>query len=186
MKRDLTNREKAALYAKAAGLFDDWVDVYRIASEKSTKEINDIKFLSSSVSRWKNVPEIAQYYEDCVKRINDQAADQRQQAREDERRKVLDELHAGESVCSETKEGVKVARIIDYSDPENRKRLYNDVIAKSKDDPKTQLDAAKMFEQIQKEDKQAAREQKQVRFYLAQRCSECPLYEKARQKAEKG
>ena len=75
--------------------------------------------------------------------------------------------------------------IVDYSDPKNRQRLYNEIIATAKDDPKTRLDAAKVFEQVQRDDREAAKAQKQSRVYLPLACHDCPLYNKARKKPTK-
>lgn len=74
------------------------------------------------------------------------------------------------------------ARNIDYSDPRNRQRLYNEVIANSGDDYKTKLDAAKVFEQIQRDDREAAKAQKQSKIYLPLRCEQCILYQKQKKK----
>ena len=65
---------------------------------------------------------------------------------------------------------------VDYTRPEAQRELLNSLINES-NDPKDKLDAVKVIISSQKDDKQAAREQKQVRFYLAQRCYECPLYQ---------
>ena len=65
---------------------------------------------------------------------------------------------------------------IDYNDPQERKRAYNRIIQESADDPKTQLDALKVFEQLQRDDKQAAKDNQIQRFYTPLKCHSCPLW----------
>lgn len=66
----------------------------------------------------------------------------------------------------------------DYSDPRNQTKLLNEII-KGSDDNKEKIDALKLIMQGQKDDRDGARNQKQVRFYLPLTCDICPLRLKA-------
>lgn len=72
---------------------------------------------------------------------------------------------------------------IDYTKPEAQKRLLNHLI-NSADDGKERLDALKAIVSMQKDDKEASRDNKIQRFYMPIRCSQCPIYAKA-EKARK-
>lgn len=173
----LTEREKAALYYMVFGHVDDWRQVYKIADPTNDK--GEVKYFDQYVSNWKNSDKVQAFIKRIQKEKDDNDAEQRNQGREQERNRSED---------NERTEGNTTPQIktnIDYSDPKNRQRLYNEVIARSKDDPKTQLDAAKMFEQIQKDDREAAKVQKQQRIYLPLTCYDCPLYNKRRKQTTK-
>lgn len=178
INRTLTTREKAAIALHVFTGLDDWRLLYIIAQDEST-QAEKPKFLDAYASRWKNTDKIKQY----IKTLQDEQATrdaiQREKGREEERkRREEGERTNGESQTRKIKE-------IDYGDPKNRRQLYNEVIANSGDDYKTKLDAAKVFEQIQKDDREAAKAQKQSRVYLPVVCNECPLYLKARRKTTK-
>lgn len=176
INKKLTEREKAALIMYVYGYCQDWRKLYAIAVDTSHDlALRDIN-IAVYASRWKNTAKVREFL-----------------AKEKERREIWlgkeRERIAGEireqtdSVCTEKEKRAKITNFVDYSDPDNRKQLYNQVIAASIDDPKTQLDAAKMFEQIQRDDKQAAREQRQVRAYLPITCDICPLYQRAKKRS---
>ena len=173
--KNLSDREKAVLYYHVYSGVDDWQKLYAIADTDPNPPTGNT--LNTLVSRWKRSEKVRDCLEAIQKQKADHDADERNKGKEEEREKIERDFERGES--DEPTNGNK---IVDYSDPENRKRLYNQVIKQAKDDPRTQLDAAKMFEQIQKDDKQAAREQKQVRAYLPLMCHDCPLYQKEREK----
>lgn len=166
--KELTIREKAAI---ALYLTENKVrtsDLYLVGHKKSSEEVAGMKHLDSCASHWFSSPPVQEYIRTRSLRM----ADDQAKEREAMRRELLSELHADS--------GRSGAGIIDYSDPLNREKLYNEVIARSADDPKTQLDAAKMFEQIQKDNREAAStRQRQSRVYLPLRCESCPLYQKA-------
>lgn len=177
-KKYITEREKAALYYYVFGGLDDWRKIYKIA-DPATDGKTDIKYLDTYVSKWKRSDKIQDFLKFLQEEKARQQIEQRNKGREEERNK------AGGNEEIKPEPEAKPTRIIDYSDPKNRQHLYNEVIARSKDDPKTQLDAAKMFEQIQKDDREAAKAQKQTAVYLPLRCESCPLYNKARKKTIK-
>lgn len=181
---EVSNRERAALAAMALGLVDNWTECYIIGADKTRSTLDGRKAASVYASRWKHSERIT----GAFREIQNLIADQRAAARAEGHKKAVEELtrqadeeqrNSGVSTDGEQK---KPVTLIDYSDPNNRKRLYNEVIRDAKTDPKTRLDAAKVFEQIQRDDKQAAREQKQVKAFLPLCCYDCPLYQKAQEK----
>lgn len=176
--RYITEREKAAIYYHVFGGLDNWKQLYMIA-DPETDSKKEIKYLDTYVSKWKNSDKIKDFVKTLQEEKARQQAEQRLKGQEEERNKPEDNER------TEAKPESKDVKVIDYSDPANRKRLYNEVIASSGDDYKTKLDAAKVFEQIQKDDREAARSQKQVRYYLPLRCENCSLYLKAHKKTTK-
>ncbi len=181
---EITTRERAALAALALGLVDSWRECYIIGMNRSREDYERLSDKNMPVTRWKQSARVVQAYEDMQKMIAGKLADARREGYDkavEELTRQADEEQRNNGVSTDGKPANKLA-LIDYSDPNNRKRLYNEVIRDAKSDPKTRLDAAKVFEQIQRDDKQAAREQKQVRAYLPLNCSDCPLYQKAREK----
>lgn len=180
----VTNRERAALAALVLGIVDDWRECYIIGADRSREDFERLASKNAPVSRWKKAARVVKAYEEIQKMIAGRLADARREGYDkavEELSRQADEEQRNSGVNADGKTGGRFA-LIDYSDPNNRKRLYNEVIRDAKSDPKTRLDAAKVFEQIQRDDKQAAREQKQVRAYLPLNCSDCPLYQKAREK----
>ena len=176
--REITEREKAAIYYHIFSGVDDWKQIYKIA-DAATDGNAEIKSLDIYISRWKNSTKVKRCIEEVRQKFSTRLAEERIKGRED----ILN--NPGESEGIQDVKPTTTAKRIDYSDPKNRQKLYNEVIANAKDDPKTQLDAAKMFEQIQKDDREAAKAQKQSRVYLPLRCESCPLYDKARKKTTK-
>lgn len=72
---------------------------------------------------------------------------------------------------------------IDYTKPDAQKKLLNHII-NSSDESKEKLDALKAVMSMQKDDREAARDNKVQRFYMPLKCTQCPLHaraEKARQ-----
>ena len=180
--RKLTEREKATIYYHVFGGVEDWTLLTKIANDASDKETSKVKNLPVMVSRWKNSDKIRNFIKLVQTQKADQDAEQRNKGREEERNKIVT---SEDNERTETKPEPEPKKIVDYSDPKNRQLLYNRVIANAKDDPKTQLDAAKMFEQIQKDDREAAKAQKQSRVYLPLTCNDCPLYNRQRKKTTK-
>ena len=165
--KELTIREKAAITLFLSDDKVSTVDIFICGTSKSVEEVNQMKSLSSAASHWIARPLIQDYIRTMRLKLDDKRAM--------ERSRLLEELR------TEIHDATPITGMIDYSNPKNRQRLYNEVIARSKDDPKTQLDAAKMFEQIQKDDREAAKVLKQSRVYLPLRCESCALYVKAKE-----
>ena len=171
--KDLTIREKAAV---ALYLSDPKNvsprDMLRVARDTTIAETDSLKDVWASASRWFHSERIQTYL-----RGQELLRDEKQAK---ERQAIEAEVFSKINV---TNPGTKIGGGIDYSNPRNRERLYNEIISQSKNDPKTALDAAKMFEQIQKDNREAAvTPQKQVRYYLPLRCESCVLYQKAKER----
>lgn len=183
--KTLSEREKAALYYHVFGGLDDWRQLYRIA-DATTDGKDEVKFLDIYISKWKNSEKVKTFINELrTEQATRLAAERIKGGQEAKHTSEENETQPGESEHTETKKDRKQVEIIDYSDPKNRQRLYNEIIATAKDDPKTRLDAAKVFEQVQRDDREAAKAQKQSRVYLPLTCHDCPLYNKAKKKPTK-
>lgn len=112
-------------------------------------------------------PKVTQFAEYIDRMMADRDADARRRGRE--------EAIQGKGTEGSERTQKRPAALVDYSDPANRKRLYNEVIRDASDDPKTRLDAAKVFEQIQRDDRQAAKDSQIQRFYTPLACRDCPI-----------
>ena len=178
---DATNREKALIFALAAGYVKTWREAYIYSRDKEIKNAIPESVDPAIVTRWKQRLPIQQAYQEAQTTLQDR--DRR--IIEEARREMEEERRTEGNADSERPEARK-SKKVDYSDPEARRRLYNEIIAAAGDDPKTQLDAAKIIEQTQRDDKQAARERKTVVFYTPARCHSCELYQKAENKLKKG
>lgn len=165
MKEEANDREKAAIIYHLYAGCKDWQRIYIIAHDGEQRKIAQDKYLTQNASRWKRSYKIQALLAELTKQKAVQEADREREiekkARESERKNINAEQGKPD--------------IIDYSDPANRRKLYNEVIRDAADDPKTRLDAAKVFEQIQRDDKQAAREQQTQRFYTPKLCEECEI-----------
>ena len=164
---NITDREKAAILALRMGIIPDPKSAYIAAHDSAIKDV-PIKSINSYVSKWMHSDKVVQFTTYIDRLLADRDADARQRAK-DELAKMEEEGRMPE-VSNRTS---SKPRLIDYSDPANRKRLYNEVIRDAAGDPKTRLDAAKVFEQIQRDDKQAARENQVQRFYMPINCKDC-------------
>ena len=196
----ITDRERAAIAMIAAGLLDDWKTAYIIADAKSIKELEEQSQMHTSVSRWKTSAKVQTQLVEYKNYFATIRAKERLQAAEEEREKVYQELQQqNDDTTQDTQnndgtggnerrkyaKNITLVKEIDYTDPENQRKKLNQLINNAKD-PGEALDALKVIIAGQKDDRQAAREQKQVRAYLPQICQDCPLYQKARARLEKG
>lgn len=177
----ITNREKAAVMLAAAGVVDDWTELYFIAEDKSRKDAESVQFVAASVSRWKNSDKIKKCLSEFTKLLADREADARTQGRDEERRKETERKGREENERTASETGRPVAAPVDYYDPTNQRKQINKIIQQATDDPRTQLDAIKAIQQTQRDDKQAAKDQQIQRFYTPVKCAICPIrqeYEK--------
>ena len=169
--KELSIREKAAIALLISEPKTSPSQIYRAAHSGSLDHVEGLADLPATASRWLH-----------SKRIQDYLRSQERE--QNERETKLKDAVIAETLARVRKSdpGASLEQNIDYGKPQNRLRLYNAIIAKSGDDPKTQLDAAKMFEQVQRDDREAAKVQKQTRVYLPLRCEACPLYIEAKEK----
>lgn len=180
MKR-ATAREKAILFALAAGYIDTWETAFILSRQESEADADKLKSRKSSVTHWKQHPEIQNAYNYAITALNLRDEETARKAREEASKKDDEEEErqtAGESNRTETKRAGKV----DYYNPENQRRTINAIIDKAQDDPKTQLDAIKAIQQTQRDDRQAAKDNQIQRFYTPVTCKICPLYQKRQKK----
>lgn len=183
-QKDISLREIAALYYHVFGDINDFQELYKIAYNDKIQNIN-YSNLSDIASKWKRSTKVKNYIDylqekklEYKQKLKKEILKELEQEKEKENIKQLNE----DSEHLKELEQFEARKNIDYSNPKERQRQYNKIIARSDNDPKTQLDALKMFETIQREDKQAAKEGKSVRVYMPLSCDICPLYEKAKRK----
>lgn len=178
-------RQKAAVFALAAGILANWQECFTAAHEGRTSEAARLAENYSNVSHWKASKKIRDYYDECRERIARDQARQHLEGIEEgkqEERRSQEEKRTADSDRTDNK---RPAQSVDYYDPANQRKQINRIIQEASDDPKTQLDAIKAIQQTQRDDRQAARDQKQVKSYLPLRCLSCPLYTKARKNTTK-
>ena len=171
----LTQPEKAAICLHVFGGVDDWTQLYMIALQTYGQKKEPHKFVDTYVSKWKNSTKVKNYIEQLKIKIVEQTTAARIEGREEgkktaESERINNAMRGGNSGP------------VDYYDPKNQRTQINRIIAQAQDDPKTQLDALKAIQQTQREDKQAAKDNKIQRFYTPVPCSSCPLMEKAKKK----
>lgn len=176
VNKKFTEREKAALYMHVFGGVTNWTELYKIASDKSTEDVENDKLPNVQASRWKATKKVQEFVEKLQR--------EKYKLLEAERQKIRAEFERGESERPENAPEGKKSVFVDYSDPANQKRKLNELINKASD-PGEALDALKVIISGQRDDKQAAKERRQVAAYLPICCNDCPLYQKARKRAEK-
>ena len=179
-----TTREKAVILMIAAGLLDDWTEAYFAAEDKSKAECKKIQFPASSVSRWRNSEKVKNLLSEYRQMLEDIKANERLKGAQSEREKDK-KNNEGESERTENNQNRRIAERVDYYDPANQRRQINQIIQQAQDDPKTQLDAIKAIQQTQRDDRQAAKDNKIQRFYVPVTCKTCPLMERAAKKLTK-
>lgn len=185
MAKHTTQREKAILYALAAGYITSWKEAYILGGQKPEEEASKATALKSTVSRWKVHPETIKAYNEVCAIIQAKENAIREEVRREMGKETRGEERQRDNESTSSDDGKKSAKIVDYSNPDNQRRKLNQIVNNAKDSGEA-LDALKVIIQGQRADREAAREQKTVRAYLPLTCSECPLMEKARKKAGKG
>lgn len=183
-KRELTQREKIALYWHVYTNQRQWRNTFIAASDKSEKELLNYANLDTEVSRWKQRKIVADYYEELKYRFRKEEEEKRDNIirsfQEEQERKALEAGGLEDQEDGKRGKGKKSqAGPIDYSDPEQQRKKLNQLINEA-DDDKSALDALKLIISTQKDDREAAKEQKTVRAYLPVTCDICPLYQKAK------
>lgn len=176
-----TDREKAVIFALAAGYIDGWSKAYILSREYSTTQAEEIKSLRPTVTRWKQRDDIQKAYNFAIAALNNRDEATRQKALEEIKTSPEDEGQTTTPADSERTNNQKRSPV-DYYDPKNQRTQINKIIAESQDDPKTQLDAIKAIQQTQRDDRQAAKDNQIQRFYTPVNCHFCPLYLKKRPK----
>lgn len=183
--KHLTERENAILYALALGVIDSWPKAYILANQRPEEEIQKQTALKSTVTRWKQHPEIQKAYNNAVAILKDRDEKIREEAQRAISQDSGEETTTGDNVRTKTQKGRKVAGTVDYTNPTEQARKLNELV-NTATDPGEALDALKVIIASQKADRESAREGKRVVFYTPLKCRDCPLYEKAKQKRAKG
>jgi len=168
----LTDQEKTAIVALVYGFVPSWKEAYRIADGMSDKEAAQNIHFADYTSKWKTSAKVQLYLQTV---LNQKAVQENDLLRKFEK----EMKYSGDNERTENK---KQSSFIDYADPVNQRRKLNELINEASD-PGEALDALKVIISGQKDDRQAAREQRQVRAYLPLACSDCPLYQKANKKS---
>ncbi len=170
--KELTPREKNALFGLAAGFLDNWTECYVIAYDGPAEKVETQTALSSSVSRWKNSAIVQREFQIISERI--------ERAKKEEREKILRESNKGRenSVHTETTKPAQIDKYTDFSKPENQFKKLNELVNTATDSAET-LDALKVIMSAQKADREAARDGKVVKCYIPITCKDCKLYQKA-------
>ena len=113
-----TPREKALLFALAAGYIDNWIDCYKLSREKPTEEAEkqDIKVIRTIVTRLKQRPGIKEAYESALLFLKTRDSETARKASEEARREMeggQEETTGGDSERTKQPRNAK----IDYYDP---------------------------------------------------------------------
>ena len=174
IKKDTTLREKAAIFALAAGYLKTWQQCYIAAYPNTENDAENLRSLPSIVTRWKNVPVISAEYERARKYLQNRDLDTEDKVRAELRQ---EKEETGGSV--RTKSAPEKRAFVDFSRPENQTAKLNELV-NTADDTGEALDALKVIIATQKADREVAKEGRVVRAYLPVSCTDCPLYERAR------
>ena len=176
--KELTPREKNALFGLASGFLDNWTECYIIAYDGPAEKVETQTALSSSVSRWKNSAIVQREFQIISERI--------ERAKREEREKILNDERESDkgrenSVHTETAKPAQIDKYTDFSKPENQFKKLNELVNTATDSAET-LDALKVIMSAQKADREAARDGKVVKCYIPITCKDCKLYLKAAKK----
>ena len=172
-----TDREKAILFVLAAGqLPGGWKQAYILSAQKPEEEITAQKAINTTVSRWKNRPDIIAEYQNAVKIFQTLTATKPATDKTQTDSRTDDNQGNRDGDSESTNKRGRPA--VDYYSPEAQRRTINAIIDRSQDDPKTQLDAIKAIQQTQRDDRQAAKDNQIQRFYTPVTCNLCPMYQK--------
>ena len=164
---ELTVREEAAirLYLHEGEDISP-VYLYRLAHPGSLQEVDSLKDLPASASRWIRSKKVTQYMDEQRAILNDRKAK--------ERMKIESEITARIQASADPGKHT-VPGFVDYSDPKAQLAKLNELI-NTASDPGEALDAMKVLLSKQAELAPAREPEKQQRFFLPLCCSECPLY----------
>lgn len=176
-RKPLTDREKAAILLHIFGGVNDWAVIYCAAYDGTIQQATEQNHFTVLVSRWKNSDKVQNF----IKATREQAA--RDAVRIEDAAKEAARIEAENAATEAGKEDGTRPAGVDYTDPANQRRKLNQIINKAKDSGEA-LDALKVIIATQKDDRQAARDQRQTRVYLPIRCETCPLYERSRAKLQ--
>lgn len=186
MKKYLINKSLTA--AEAAALFwyvfegeKDWKRIYMAAADWSEEDVqNDPTHFGQYVSKWKATAKVKNELQRLKLVKENYIKEIQKQAYEEGRRSAFVEATS----ASDEEIKMKVKGQVDYTNPDAQKEKLNEIINRAKDSGEA-LDALKVIIQGQRNDQDAARNNKIQRFYTPLQCRDCPLYNKAKEKIKK-
>lgn len=178
INKELSVSEQAAIYWAVFGGETDWKRVYMAAAGWNETEAEENTLtLAQYTSRWKGTAKFKREFqrvslikERMIKDIQDVAYEEGRRAAIKQGEAKLDE-DAPRMVAGQT----------DYTDPRAQKEKLNEIINTAKDSGEA-LDALKVIIQGQRQDTEAAKNNKVQRFYTPLQCRDCPLYLEAKEK----
>lgn len=180
----LTDREKAVLYYSIIENCKDWAKLYFMALDVDPEKAKTQLSINSSVSRWKHSEKVNNFLQSAREKLqalhginNNTTTPTTTQNKYTNQNENLQR----DFVSKEPERENQQSKYVDYSNPENQRKKLNQIISQANSSGEA-LDALKVIISGQKDDRQAAKEQKQIRVYLPLVCYDCPLYEKARKK----
>ena len=180
LNKRTTPAEIAAIYYHVFSGCEDWRLLYAIADGiTDPKQIDNIN--RSSVYKWKSSAKITALLEDITRRKYELQNAAIERVRGEIRAEIMNAARDNER--PENGESGSRSGFVDYSRPENQTAKLNELVNRSKD-PGEALDALKVIISTQKADRDAAKEGRVQRVYLPITCDGCPLYQRARKRAE--
>lgn len=172
----ITASERAAIFWQVFEGETDWKVVFMAAAAWDDEDARkNPATLAQYTSKWKALNKVkteisrAQLVkEKYIKKIQDIAY-------EEGRRSVFAEMQQEGNDTSAASRGR-----IDYTDPKMQKEKLNEIINGATDAGEA-LDALKVIIQGQKNDQEAAKNNKIQRFYTPLQCRDCPLYQEKKE-----
>ena len=192
MQKLITLREKAAIYALVSGALETWTDCFVVAMQDHEDVVRRRGGLATMVARWKARQDIKDLYLNAQRFYIDKADQAVEKWKRENPTHKDTEKGGNEDAPGVLGDNVRTEpqtpggrKTVDYTDPKNQARKLNELINRA-DNTGEALDALKVIIQTQKADRDAARDGRQVRAYIPMGCNDCPLYQRAAQKAKKG
>lgn len=159
--KPLTELEKIAITAGTVQTSPDWLTLWKLSHpDSSATNYKAIVIQWTNSAKFKEFQKFVQVTQED--KIN---------------KRVQEELEKRLSADSEpgTRTTKTAPDLIDYSDPQQQRRKLNELV-NTAEDQKEALDALKTIIATQKDDRDSARERKQIQSYLPIKCKSCPLY----------
>lgn len=163
---ELSEREQAAIRLY---LYENEeispVKLYRTAYAGSLREVDSLKDLPASASRWLRSKKVSKYLDEQRAILNDRKAKERMKIESEAVARIQASATAGKHM---------IPGFVDYSQPSAQLNKLNELI-NTASDPGEVLDALKVL--LSKQTELAPQKtEKASRFYRPLVCSDCPLY----------
>ena len=178
MKRSLLNKtltpaEKAALFWWVMEGEKDWMQVYLAATGMTEDDLakDNRVVIGQYMSKWKATSKVKNEIQRLKLIKENRTKDLQQQAYDEGRKSAFEES----TDATDEEIRTKIKGITDYTDPKNQKDKLNEIINSARD-PGDALDAIKVIISGQRNDQDAAKQNKIQRFYTPLQCRDCPIY----------